>query len=139
MVVAFLSVVLCLILGYWYRKRNSRVRIWPVVGMLPALASNAHGMLDFFTDVLRSNGGTFKIRGAWFPSSDFLVIAHPMNINHILCKHHENYDNALELKQILEAYDGIVVSNSHVWKRTRKAFLSFFQHNKKSAAYMIET
>ncbi|KAL4368232.1 hypothetical protein GQ457_05G033230 [Hibiscus cannabinus] len=136
MVVAFLLVVLCLILGHWYRNRNSGVRIWPVVGMLPALASNVDRMLDFFTDVLKSNGGTFEIRGPWFAGSDFLVTAHPMNINHILCKNHENYDNALELKQILEAYDGIVVSNSHVWKRTRKAFLSFFQHNKKSAAYM---
>ncbi|KAK8575818.1 hypothetical protein V6N13_032866 [Hibiscus sabdariffa] len=136
MVVAFLLVVLCLILGHWYRNRNSRVRIWPVVGMLPALASNVDRMLDFFTDVLKSSGGTFEIRGPWFAGSDFLVTAHPMNINHILCKNHGNYVKGPELKQILEPYEGIITSDSHVWKMQKKALLSFFMYNKKSTAYM---
>ncbi|KAE8734576.1 hypothetical protein F3Y22_tig00000757pilonHSYRG00008 [Hibiscus syriacus] len=134
--VAVISTVSFLFLGHWYRNRNSTVRIWPVVGMLPALASNADRMLDFFTDMLKSNGGTFKIHGPWFASSDFLLTAHPMNINHVFCKNHENYVKGPELKQILEPYEGIITSDSDVWKRQKKVFLSFFKYNKKSAAYM---
>ncbi|KAE8734579.1 hypothetical protein F3Y22_tig00000757pilonHSYRG00011 [Hibiscus syriacus] len=136
MLVAIFLVLSFLFLGHWYRNRNSTVRNWPVVGMLPALASNADRMLDFFTDMLKSNGGTFKIHGPWFASSDFLLTAHPMNINHIFCKNHGNYEKGPELKQILEPYEGIIIQDSHVWKRLKKALLSFFKYNKKSAAYM---
>ncbi|KAE8734578.1 hypothetical protein F3Y22_tig00000757pilonHSYRG00010 [Hibiscus syriacus] len=136
MLVALLLIVSFLFLGHWYRNRNSTVGNWPVVGMLPALASNADRMLDFFTDMLKSNGGTFKIQGPWFASSDFLLTAHPMNINHIFCKNHGNYEKGPELRQILETYEGIITSDSDMWKRQKKALLSFFKYNKKSAAYM---
>ncbi|KAK8674764.1 hypothetical protein V6N13_032867 [Hibiscus sabdariffa] len=136
LVSATLLIVSFLCLGHWYRNRSSTVRIWPVVGMLAALASNADRMLDFFTDVLKLNGGTFKIQGPWSPSWDFLVTANPMNINHIFCKNHENYEKGQGLEEILEPYEGIVSSSSHVWKRQRKVFLSFIKYNKKSAEYM---
>ncbi|KAK8674771.1 hypothetical protein V6N13_032874 [Hibiscus sabdariffa] len=131
-----LIVVSFLCFGRWYRNRNSTVRIWPVVGMLPALASNADRMLDFFTDVLKLNGGTFKIQGPWSPSWDFLITAHPMNINHIYCKNHENYGRGSQFREMLEPYEGIVSSDSHVWKRQRKELLSFIKYSKKSAVYM---
>ncbi|KAE8691319.1 hypothetical protein F3Y22_tig00110890pilonHSYRG00852 [Hibiscus syriacus] len=41
-----------------------------------------------------------------------------------------------ELRKILETYEGIITSDSDVWKRQKKALLSFFKYNKKSAAYM---
>ncbi|XP_039060927.1 alkane hydroxylase MAH1-like [Hibiscus syriacus] len=90
----------------------------------------------FFTDMLKSNGGTFKIIGPWFASSDFVLTAHPMNINNVFCKNHVNYVKGPELRQILEPYEGIIISDSDVWKRQKKVLMSFFKYNKKSAAYM---
>ncbi|XP_039060929.1 alkane hydroxylase MAH1-like [Hibiscus syriacus] len=136
MLVALLLIVSFLFLGHWYRNRDSTVRNWPVVGMLPALSSNTDRMLDFFTEMLKSNGGTFKIIGPWFRNSEFVLTAHPMNINHVFCKNHVNYEKGPELRQILETYEGIITSDSDVWKRQKKALLSFFKYNKKSAAYM---
>ncbi|KAE8734580.1 hypothetical protein F3Y22_tig00000757pilonHSYRG00012 [Hibiscus syriacus] len=61
MLVALLLIVSFLFLVHRYKNRNCTVRNWPVVGMLPALVSNADRLLEFFTDMLKSNGGTFKI------------------------------------------------------------------------------
>lgn len=79
MLVAILLIVLYLFLGHWYRNQNSGVKVWPIVGLLPALVSNAEGILYFFTDMRKFYGGAFKFKGLWFPSLDF-VITHPMNI-----------------------------------------------------------
>ncbi|KAH1038654.1 hypothetical protein J1N35_040397 [Gossypium stocksii] len=51
MLVAILLIVLYVFLGHWYRNQNSGVKVWSIVGLLPALVSNADGILDFFTDM----------------------------------------------------------------------------------------
>ncbi|MBA0781454.1 hypothetical protein Gotri_002378 [Gossypium trilobum] len=51
MLVAILLIVLYLFLGHWYRNQNSGVKVWPIVGLLPLLVSNAEGILYFFTDM----------------------------------------------------------------------------------------
>ncbi|KAL4366391.1 hypothetical protein GQ457_05G018650 [Hibiscus cannabinus] len=135
--VTLVLIVLYLFLGHWYRNRNSKVKVWPVVGMLPTLVSNVDRIFDFLTDLVKLNGGTFKFQGPWFSSLNFVVTAHPVNINHILCRNHENYGKGQEFREIFEPFgEGLVTSDSHVWKRLRKVLQPFTKNNKKYAAYL---
>ncbi|MBA0814426.1 hypothetical protein Gohar_020258 [Gossypium harknessii] len=61
MLVAILLIVLYLFLGHWYRNQNSGVKVWPIVGLLPALVSNAEGILYFFTDICLELNWTSKM------------------------------------------------------------------------------
>ncbi|XVE84040.1 hypothetical protein DITRI_Ditri16bG0136900 [Diplodiscus trichospermus] len=138
MLVAILCIFIFIFLGHWYRNRNSLVSSWPIVGMLPALVSNSHRIYDFLTAIANnSHGGTFKFNGSWFRSLDFVVTSNPMNVNHILCRNHDNYEKGEEFREIFEPFgEGIVTSDSHVWKSQRKVLQSFTKNNKKFALYL---
>ncbi|WRX21524.1 hypothetical protein QQP08_014011 [Theobroma cacao] len=137
MLIAILFIFLFLFLSHWYRNRNSLVTNWPIVGMLPALVSTSYRVFDFFTDLLSFNGGTFKFRGPWFPSLDFVLASDPMNVNHILCRNYDNYEKGSEFREIFEPFgEGIVTSDSDVWRGQRRVLQSFTKNNKKYALYL---
>ncbi|XWS44120.1 hypothetical protein CRYUN_Cryun15aG0017400 [Craigia yunnanensis] len=123
--------------GNWYKNGNSLVTNWPIVGMVPALVSNSYRIYDFLTDITNLHGGTFKLKGSWIPSMDFVVTSHPMNVNHILCRNYDNYEKNPEFREIFEPFGaGIVTSDSHVWKSQMKVLQSFIKNNKKFALYL---
>ncbi|XP_022774378.1 alkane hydroxylase MAH1-like [Durio zibethinus] len=137
MLIAILFIFFFLCLGHRLKNRNSLVTNWPIVGMLPALVSNSDRIFDFLTDMATSHGGTFKFKGPWFPSLDFVVTSHPLNVNHILCRNHGNYEKGPEFREIFEPFgEGIVTSDSHVWKSQRKVLQSLTKNNKKYAMYL---
>ncbi|XVE67861.1 hypothetical protein DITRI_Ditri09bG0021800 [Diplodiscus trichospermus] len=137
MLIAVFFIFLFLFLSHWFKNRKSLVTDWPVVGMLPALLSNADRIYDFLTEITNSHGGTFKFKGPWFPSMDFVVTSHPMNVNHILNRNHDNYEKGPEFREIFEPFgQGIVTSDSHVWKSQRKVLQAFTKNNKKYAMYL---
>ncbi|XWS30407.1 hypothetical protein CRYUN_Cryun24cG0114800 [Craigia yunnanensis] len=81
--------------------------------------------------------GTFKFQGPWFPRLDFVVTSHPMNVNHILCRNHDNYEKGPEFREIFEPFgSGILTSDSHVWKSQRKVLQSFMKNNMKYSMYV---
>ncbi|XP_021299328.1 uncharacterized protein LOC110427986 [Herrania umbratica] len=97
-----------------------------------ALVSNSDRVFDFFTHLLIFNGGTFKFRGPWFPSLDFVLTSDPMNVNRILCRNYDNYEKGAEFREIFEPFgEGIVTSDSHVWRNQRRVLQSFTKNNKK--------
>ncbi|XVF14033.1 hypothetical protein REPUB_Repub09cG0021500 [Reevesia pubescens] len=137
MLIAIFFIFIFLSLTHWYKHRKSFVTNWPIVGMLPALVSNSDRIFDFLTDMANSNGGTFKFKGPWFPSLDFVVTSHPLNVNHILSRNHDNYEKGPEFREIFEPFgQGIVTSDSHLWKSQRKVLQSFTKNNKKYALYL---
>ncbi|GLU02121.1 hypothetical protein SLE2022_193880 [Rubroshorea leprosula] len=57
-----IAIVLSIFLFYWSWNRNSPIRIWPVVGVLPGVLHNIGRLHDFSTEVLE--------RGALYSSED---------------------------------------------------------------------
>lgn len=99
---------------------------WPVVGMLPGLACNLDRIFDLFTcDILDLCGGTFKFKGPWFPSLDFVLTSNPMNVNYILSKKFLNYEKGSEFWEIFNPFgEGIITSDSDSWKSQKKSLQS---------------
>ncbi|XWS30408.1 hypothetical protein CRYUN_Cryun24cG0114900 [Craigia yunnanensis] len=61
--------------------------------------------------------GIDSFQGPWFPRLDFVVTSHPMNVNHILCRNHDNYEKGPEFREIFEPFGtGILTSDSHLEK-----------------------
>ncbi|XP_022741910.1 alkane hydroxylase MAH1-like [Durio zibethinus] len=141
MLIAIIFIVLTLFLGHlghhWSRNRNSLVTNWPVLGMLPGLFCNLDRIFDFFThDILDLCGGTFKFKGPWFPSLDFVLTSNPMNVNYILSKNFLNYEKGSEFREIFKPFgDGIVTSDSDSWKSQRKSLHSIMLKNNKFVNY----
>ncbi|KAK6281214.1 hypothetical protein POUND7_015039 [Theobroma cacao] len=105
--------------------------------MMPALLCNSGRVFEFFTDLVNFYGGTFKFKGPWFPSLDFVLTSDPMNVYHILCRNFDNYEKGSEFREIFELFEeGIVTSDSHRWRSQRKVLHSFTKNNKKYALYL---
>ncbi|OMO69318.1 Cytochrome P450 [Corchorus olitorius] len=126
-----ISVASILFLSHWYKNRNSLVTNWPIVGMLPGLVWNSDRIFDFFThEILDLCGGTFKFKGPWFPSLDFVLTSNPMNVNYILSKNFLNYEKGSEFREIFMPFgEGIVTSDSDSWKSQRKNLHSLMIKN----------
>ncbi|KAK8607273.1 hypothetical protein V6N13_053015 [Hibiscus sabdariffa] len=136
---AIIFIVLILFLGHhWYKNRKSPVTNWPVLGMLPSLICNSDQLFDYFThDLLDScESGTFKFKGPWFPSLDFVLTSNPMNVNHIFSKNFLNYEKGFEFREIFEPFgQGIVTSDSDIWKIQRKSLHAIMVKNNKYLNY----
>ncbi|XVF14032.1 hypothetical protein REPUB_Repub09cG0021400 [Reevesia pubescens] len=138
MLIAIIFILLILFLGHhWYKNRNSLVTNWPVVGMIPGLVCNMDRIFDFFThDILDLCGGTFKFKGPWFPSLDFVLTSNAMNVNYILSKNFLNYEKGSEFREVFNPFgDGIVTSDSDSWKSQRKSLHSIMLKNNKFVNY----
>lgn len=125
MLVAFLSFLTLILAWIWWWNRNSLLRNWPIVGMLPQLSWNVSLMQDYLTYILLQSRGTFVFKGHWFGNMDFVFTRDSMNIHHILSKNFSNYHKSEELRQIFEPMgDGILNSESDNWRALRRIFHS---------------
>ncbi|GAV68559.1 p450 domain-containing protein [Cephalotus follicularis] len=127
-----LIAIICFLLMCYSRKRNSYIlTTWPIVGMLPALLCNARYIHDFTTQLMKRSGGTFEIKGPWFPNMDFLVTSDPKNVNHILNRNFPNYEKGSKFREIFEPLgNGIFSSDSDAWKVQRKMMQSLIKNSK---------
>ncbi|KAJ4898690.1 hypothetical protein Rs2_12641 [Raphanus sativus] len=104
---------------------------WPVLGMLPGLLVRLHRIYDYSVDVLGNSNLTFQFKGPWFTGMDILVTVDPANINYILSSKFSNYIKGPEFQEIFEAYgDGIINSDSELWRNLRKSSQVIFSHQK---------
>ncbi|GLT33204.1 hypothetical protein SLA2020_078090 [Shorea laevis] len=126
------AVVLSFIfLFHWSWNRNSPIRIWPVVGMLPGVLHNIGRLHDFSTEVLERGKGTLQFRGPWFSNLNFVVTSDSRNVQHILRKKFENFQRGPEFREIFEVLgDGIFNSDGDLWKTQQKALHSLIKNTK---------
>jgi cytochrome P450 len=117
---------------HWRWNRDSRIRNWPLVGMLPGLLGNASNIHDFITRILKNSyGATFEFKGPWFTNMNYVVTADPINIHHIMSRNFSNYTKGPEFRQIFEPLgDGIFNSDSDSWRHQRKLIHSLIKNNK---------
>ncbi|KAG9135261.1 hypothetical protein Leryth_024672 [Lithospermum erythrorhizon] len=118
---------------YYLRTRRfygSSIPInWPLFGMMPSLAHNAHRMHEFATEVLKETGGTFLIKGLRISNSDILITCDPSNIHHIFSRNFSNYPKGPEFREIFEILgDGIFNADYKLWEMHRKTTMTLMNH-----------
>ncbi|KAG2238676.1 hypothetical protein Bca52824_092070 [Brassica carinata] len=102
---------------------------WPVLGMLPGVLVRLHRIYDCSVEVLENSNLTFQFKGPWFSGMDILVTVVPANIHYILSSNFSNYIKGPEFQEIFEAYgDGIINSDSELWRNLRKSSQVIFSH-----------
>ncbi|KEH40835.1 alkane hydroxylase MAH1 [Medicago truncatula] len=124
-----LAILIFLYIYYWRRNRYGSLPInLPIIGMLPSLLRHLFKFHDYLTLILKRNGGTFRFEGAWFTNTSFIVTSDPLNVDHIAGKNFGNYGRGSNFKEIFDFFgDGILNSNSNVWKQQRTMFHSFLK------------
>ncbi|KAJ4848364.1 hypothetical protein Tsubulata_012749 [Turnera subulata] len=101
---------------------------WPLVGMLPALLLHVHRIHDWCTEFLEQSHCTFQFRGLWFSNMDWLITADPSNIHYILSSNFSN-SKGPEFKEFFDIFgDGIINSDSDMWKSQRKLAQELISH-----------
>ncbi|KAL0891710.1 hypothetical protein Bca101_015693 [Brassica carinata] len=102
-------------------------KIEPVLGVLVRL----HRIYDCSVEVLENSNLTFQFKGPWFSGMDILATVDPANIHYILSSKFSNYIKGPEFQEIFEAYgDGIINSDSELWRSLRKSSQVIFSHQK---------
>ncbi|AAG27766.1 putative cytochrome P450 superfamily [Arabidopsis thaliana] len=131
---AFIAFVCFLIFYYFLIKKpysyilikisQSGLWNWPVLGMSPGALMRLPRIYDFSVDLLENSNLTFHFKGPWFAGIDILATADSVNINHI-------YYRGPELREIFGPFgDGIINSDSELWRNLKKATQVIFNHQK---------
>ncbi|XP_052291208.1 alkane hydroxylase MAH1-like [Citrus sinensis] len=132
----FLISFLVIVLHWSWSDRNSPMRNWPVLGMLPGLLANTWYFHEFLAhDVLKKNRGTFEFTGPWFAQMDLIITSDPMNVHYISSKNFSNYPKGPDFRMIMEPLgDGVLNADGDLWKIQRKIIHSVMKHNKFESA-----
>ncbi|ESQ46803.1 hypothetical protein EUTSA_v10027722mg [Eutrema salsugineum] len=102
---------------------------WPVLGMLPGVLLRLHHIYDYSVEVLECSNLTFQFKGPWFAGMDTLVTVDSANIHYMLTSNFSNYIKGPEFHEIFEVFgDGIVNSDSDLWRNLRKLSQATFNH-----------
>nr|QWK52377.1 cytochrome P450 96A8-5 [Isatis tinctoria] len=104
---------------------------WPVLRMLPGVLVRLHRIYDYSVEVLEKSNLTFQFKGPWFAGMDILATADPANIHYIMSSNFSNFVKGSEFQEIFEAFgDGIINSDSELWRNLRKASQVIFSHRR---------
>ncbi|XP_027358758.1 alkane hydroxylase MAH1-like [Abrus precatorius] len=104
---------------------------YPILGMLPPVIFNLGRIHDFFTDILKQNGGTGVFTGPWFTKMNYLVTCDSNNVQHMLCKSFDNYVKGPVFREIFEPFgDGVVTADSETWKYIRTMLHSLIKQRR---------
>ncbi|KAK8951516.1 Cytochrome P450 86A2 [Platanthera zijinensis] len=128
----------------WFWRLVGRLRgprVWPLVGSLPGLVSNAERMHEWIAENLRRTGGTYQTCNCAVPllarrQGLVTVTCDPRNLEHILKTHFDNYPKGPTWHAVFHDLlgDGIFNSDGEVWLRQRKtAALEFTTRTLRSA------
>ncbi|KDO37689.1 hypothetical protein CISIN_1g047842mg [Citrus sinensis] len=137
MIIAIFLISFLIIVLHWsWSDRNSPMRNWPVLGMLPGLLANTWYFHEFLAhDVLKKNRGTFEFTGPWFAQMDLIITSDPMNVHYISSKNFSNYPKGPDFRMIMEPLgDGVLNADGDLWKIQRKIIHSVMKHNKFESA-----
>ncbi|GJR99188.1 cytochrome P450 [Tanacetum coccineum] len=96
--------------------------------MIPSTLWNFNHFLDYITNILKQNGGTFMYKGPWFAGGDMLFTSDPENFKYISTTNFQNYPKGPEFKDIFDILgDGIFSSDSNLWELHRKTTMLLFK------------
>lgn len=128
--VILVAVVCFLFLRLLSRPNNRTLLTWPLVCLLPSLLLNIHNFNEWSTRVLQHSGGTFVFKlGPWLTNLDMVWTSDPVNVHHILSTHFSNFPKGEEFKKIFDILgDGIINSDSDLWKTQRKLAHGFMKN-----------
>ncbi|KFK38027.1 hypothetical protein AALP_AA3G060700 [Arabis alpina] len=88
-----------------------------------------HRIFEFGIEIMEISDLTFFFKGPWLAGMDMLVTADPANIHHILSSNFSNYNRGPDFKEVFDALgDGIVTSDSELWKDLRKSYQAKIHH-----------
>ncbi|XVF29819.1 hypothetical protein REPUB_Repub16aG0004000 [Reevesia pubescens] len=115
-----------------YSSKNSRFPWnWPAIGMLPAVFSNMHRLLDKTTEILESSRGTFLLKGPWFSNMDILLTSNPANVHHIMSSNFSAYPKGIEWKKKFDIFgETLFNSDFQEWKNHRVFIRGFLSHQR---------
>ncbi|KAL5576196.1 hypothetical protein UlMin_017895 [Ulmus minor] len=105
------------------QKKHQGLPVWPVLGMLPSLASAVQSnVYEWISDVLRRQNGTFRFKGPWFSSLNSIVTSDPRNLEHLLKSKFSNFPKGPYFRDTVRDLlgDGIFNADDETWQRQRK-------------------
>ncbi|KAF8093157.1 hypothetical protein N665_0389s0020 [Sinapis alba] len=104
-------------------------RHWPVLGMLPGLLVSLHRLYDYSVEFLELSDLTFQFKGPPFFGMDMLLTVDPANIHHIMSTNFSNYIKGSDFQDVFDVFgDGIITTDSELWKNLRKSYQSMVHH-----------
>ncbi|KAK9271784.1 hypothetical protein L1049_002148 [Liquidambar formosana] len=129
--VVLIAILCFLFFRHLRSNKNSPVTNWPLVGMLPALLSNAQRFHEFATHVLKRGGYTWEFKGPWFTKMDFLITSDVDNMRHILIKNFPNFQRGSAFKKIFDVLgEGILRAELDSWKIQRQLVHSLMKQGR---------
>ncbi|XP_062090050.1 cytochrome P450 86B1 [Humulus lupulus] len=119
----FAAVFVFIAINSLRQKRKQGLPVWPVLGMLPSLASALQtNMYEWISDVLRTQNGTFWFKGPWFSSLNCIVTSDPRNLEYLLKTKFSNFPKGPYFRDTVRDLlgDGIFSADNETWQRQRK-------------------
>ncbi|CAM8888394.1 unnamed protein product [Rhodiola kirilowii] len=121
--------VFLFLLRFWVLNKHKPIStIWPFLGVLPSMISNA-GQIHHYTSLVlqRSRRHTVRVKIEGL-SVNFLLTSDPENIHHILSTNFGNYGRGEQQKETLEFLgEGLLMADGAKWKMLRKVTSSLFK------------
>ncbi|KAF4387607.1 hypothetical protein G4B88_003934 [Cannabis sativa] len=106
------------------QKRKQGLPVWPVLGMLPSLASalQSNNMYEWISNVLKTQNGTFHFKGPWFSNLNCVVTSDPRNLEYLLKTKFVNFPKGPYFRDTVRDLlgDGIFSADNETWQRQRK-------------------
>ncbi|KAF5188446.1 Cytochrome p450 [Thalictrum thalictroides] len=110
-----------------HHGRTKVVTYWPILGVLPCLAQNAHRMHDYCVDISNTHGLTKVLKG---PFLEILYTCDPRNFEYITKTNFPNYPKGEEYNKAFEMLgDGLFNSDFDLWHGQRKLAGKAFASN----------
>ncbi|KAF6145825.1 hypothetical protein GIB67_028820 [Kingdonia uniflora] len=128
-----LGLLILVIIYYMFQQKQHCLPFWPIIGMLPSLLLGlSSGLHEWFTTVLKNQNGTFRLKGPWLSSLDWVVTSNPVNIEHVLKTNFSNFPKGEHYREIMSDLfgEGLFNLDGDEWVKQRKAVSIEFHSQK---------
>ena len=118
--------------------RNTTYKLAPGLNSYLVLGSlleiQRKGYLQFFYDIWQQFGDVACCQMGW---KNFVLLAHPKFIQHVLVDHHQRYSKGQGYKKLeLMLGKGLLTSEGELWQRQRRRMQPFFTEGKIKHQYL---
>eukprot|EP01018_Ginkgo_biloba_P012615 Gb_17531 [translate_table: standard] len=96
------------------------MRLWTVLGAVPALCFHANNIYDWLTNIIIKEGGSVRFMGPW---NIQLVTVHPKNIEYVLNTRFDNFPKGDYLRIIYRDFLGdysLLIAYGDSWRELKK-------------------
>ena len=118
--------------------RNTSYKLAPGLNSYLSLGSllelQRKGYLQFFYDIWQQFGDVARCQMGW---KNFILLAHPKYIQHVLVDHHQRYSKGQGYKKLeLLLGKGLLTSEGKLWQAQRRRMQPFFTEGKIKHQYI---